>query len=190
VAAERVHRETLELRSRVLGATHPYTQDSCNELAFAILKQGRFGEALDIAKETLATCRATLRETHETTLMALYLTGLCHASEGRLSTAEPLLRQAVAGARSGDSVEPVVEALFEAHLGLVLGQLGRHGEATEALDHSLPALPIWEDETSSVLRSAILLYDGWSATDPDGEDGKRAAEARRLLNAERPLPPN
>ena len=43
--AERMHRQTLELREKALGAEHPDTLASMNNLAIALRSQGKFEEA-------------------------------------------------------------------------------------------------------------------------------------------------
>jgi hypothetical protein len=45
VEAEQMHRQTLELRTKVLGLEHPYTLTSMSQLARVLSRQGKYVEA-------------------------------------------------------------------------------------------------------------------------------------------------
>jgi len=68
--AARIHRETLEVRRRVLGLEHPGTLASAGSLANVLAKQGEFSEAARIFRETLEVSRRVLGLEHPDTLMS------------------------------------------------------------------------------------------------------------------------
>ena len=64
VEAARIHRETLEVQRRVLGAEHPDTLTSANNLAIVLEEQGELVEAARINRETLEVRRRVLGAEH------------------------------------------------------------------------------------------------------------------------------
>lgn len=52
--AERLEVEVVELRRKMLGAEHPDTLTSSNDLALIYLEQGRFVEAEELRSQALA----------------------------------------------------------------------------------------------------------------------------------------
>jgi hypothetical protein len=51
--AEKMHRQTLEMRVKVLGPEHPETLTSINELAWVLIMQGKYLEAEQMHRQTL-----------------------------------------------------------------------------------------------------------------------------------------
>ncbi|KAK8071889.1 ATP GTP binding protein [Apiospora saccharicola] len=51
--AEQMHRQTLELRVKVLGQEHPDTLTNMNNLAFVLESQGKYLEAEQMHRQTL-----------------------------------------------------------------------------------------------------------------------------------------
>ena len=58
--AESMYQETLETRRRTLGAEHPDTLTSLNNLAASYYSQGRYDKAESMFRETLEIRRRTL----------------------------------------------------------------------------------------------------------------------------------
>jgi tetratricopeptide (TPR) repeat protein len=183
--AERRHREALVICDRALGPDHPLTQQVRTCVAFSVTKQGRYEAASSLAKKAVAAGRATLPENDETTLAAMLIAGMCEEGRGRLPEAESWLRGTVEGIRARQVTKPFLRFHAEARFGLVLGKLGRRAEADTVLQRSFAWVPVWEDETQSILREAISMFDAWHATNPTGNYGKRADELRSLLTQQR-----
>ncbi len=51
--AEKIHRETFELLTKVHGAEHPYTLLSENNIAHMLERQGRYAEAVTRQRKTV-----------------------------------------------------------------------------------------------------------------------------------------
>ena len=66
--AEKLHKQSLEIRQRVLGRTHSDTLGSMNNLAVAYRSAGRTQEAIQLLEETLRIVRETLGAEHPNTL--------------------------------------------------------------------------------------------------------------------------
>ena len=75
--AARIHRETMEVRRRVLGAEHLDTLMSAKKLACVLKAQGEFSEASLILRETLEVRRCVLGAEHPDTR-----TSACDLAEG------------------------------------------------------------------------------------------------------------
>ena len=73
VEAEQMHRETLELKEKLLGREHPDTLGSMNNLAAVLSSQGKYSEAEQMHRQTL--------ELMETGLDVLYAGGCAMRSK-------------------------------------------------------------------------------------------------------------
>ena len=58
--AERIQRQTLELKERVLGHEHPSTMDSMKNLAVVLDHHGRYKEAQRMVQQTLELSQRVL----------------------------------------------------------------------------------------------------------------------------------
>ena len=161
--AERIQREAAELRSKTLGADHPSTLVSLVGVAFMLAMQGRGREALDLATPAYKASAARLGEDHETTISALLMVGLSEELLQRYAAAEVSLRTAVERAGGCVGIEPLVPALAETHLGLVMLKQGRCAEAAALLDLALPRLPAWEAAARDAAREAADLLESCRA---------------------------
>jgi len=71
-AAELAHRKVLEQRKKGLGAEHPSTLVSMNNLALALSGQGKHAEAETMHWETLALKEKVSEKEHPHTLTSVY----------------------------------------------------------------------------------------------------------------------
>ncbi|KAI0203080.1 P-loop containing nucleoside triphosphate hydrolase protein [Astrocystis sublimbata] len=69
--AERLYRQTLELRERVLGRENPDTLASMNNLAFVLNKQGRYEQAEEMYRQTLELKDRVLGRENPSTLTSM-----------------------------------------------------------------------------------------------------------------------
>jgi tetratricopeptide (TPR) repeat protein len=83
-------------RERVLGADHPDTLTSRNNLAYAYRSAGRLGEAIPLYEQTLADRERVLGADHPDTLTSRNNLAGTYASAGRLGEAIPLYEQTLA----------------------------------------------------------------------------------------------
>jgi hypothetical protein len=79
--AIRIHRETLEVQRRVLGAEHPRTLGSAFYLAVLLSEQGEFSEFARIHHETLEVRRRVLGAEHPDTLGSASILRSCSRSK-------------------------------------------------------------------------------------------------------------
>ncbi|KAK1990627.1 hypothetical protein LX36DRAFT_647585 [Colletotrichum falcatum] len=66
--AEQMHRQTLELKEKVLGPENPYTLDSMNNLALVLDSQGKYDEAEQMHRQTLELKKKALGPNYHLTL--------------------------------------------------------------------------------------------------------------------------
>ncbi len=66
--AERIQREVLDARRRVLGEEHPNTLTAANNLAHSLSLQGKYVEAEQMFQATQGACRRVLGSAHPETL--------------------------------------------------------------------------------------------------------------------------
>ena len=108
-----------------------------HEQAQSLFDQGRYAEALDPAKETVAIRERTLGPTHEDLASSLTLLGLIHHQRTELALAKPLLERALAihESISGPTDPKTAESLT--NLARVLYADGEFTRASQLLDRSL-----------------------------------------------------
>ena len=81
--AQRLHDETLALRTAKLGPDHPDTLESMNQVALVHAARRRFAEALDLHEKALALRRDTLGPDHPDTLASRHDVAECLDGVGR-----------------------------------------------------------------------------------------------------------
>ena len=91
--AEKVYRAVLEVSNRVLGADHPDTLQSRNDLALALQEQGKWQEAEEIHGEVLEVRSCVLGANHPYTLRSLSNLVGAFAEQGYWQEAEKMLRK-------------------------------------------------------------------------------------------------
>ncbi len=93
--AERLQRETLEIRRRVLGDQHPDTFSSLTNLAQVLDQLGHPDESEPLMRQVLAGRRRVVGSDHPHTVWALLDLGILLSRQGRHAEAEPLLAEAL-----------------------------------------------------------------------------------------------
>jgi len=124
---------------RTLGAEHPDTLRSVNNLAVIYVAQGRYGEAEPLCRRALALSERVLGAEHPATLVGVNNLAELYRTQGRYGEAEPLYRRAleaserVLGAEHPDTLISVnnLAALYKAQ--------GRYGEAEPLYRRALAA---------------------------------------------------
>lgn len=94
--AEPLHRRALAICEEKLGATHPDTAVSLNNLAELHRKQGKYEEAEPLYKRALAIREEKLGATHPDTALSLNNLAALYEDQGKYEEAEPLYRRALA----------------------------------------------------------------------------------------------
>jgi hypothetical protein len=94
--AERMYRQGLAVRRRLLGGDHPDTLLSLHEVAWITAVQGRWADAETQYRDVLDARQRVLGEDHLDTLMTRHELGWAIANQGRGTEAEPILREVLA----------------------------------------------------------------------------------------------
>jgi tetratricopeptide (TPR) repeat protein len=137
--AERIDREVLGSRRRVLGEEHPDTLLSANNLASSLLNQGKHADAERIGREVLGSRRRVLGEEHPDTLMSAGNLAQSLSRQGKHADAERINRE-VLGARRRVLGEEHPDTLTgAANLAMILEQQAKFSEAEEMLQATLEA---------------------------------------------------
>jgi tetratricopeptide (TPR) repeat protein len=136
--AEQMHRQTLELKEKVLGHEHPSTLTSMNNLALALSAQGRYEEAEQMHRQTLELKEKVLGHEHPGTLLSIWcLASLLH-SRRLYQNSNILYQRAYAGYRKILGLEhPDSLSCLKQHMSL-LGDMKRV-EATNTYTRGCPA---------------------------------------------------
>jgi CHAT domain-containing protein/tetratricopeptide (TPR) repeat protein len=183
--------QVLAARERVLGAEHPNTLTSVNNLAFLYQAQGRYGEAEPLYRRALAARERVLGAEHPDTLQSVNNLAGLYQAQGRYGEAEPLLKRALAAReRVLGGEHPSTLTSVNNLAGLYFAQ-GRNGEAEPLFKRALAASErILGDEHPDTLQSVnnlAVLYDSQGRYDEAEPLHKRALAAKeRMLGDEHP----
>ncbi|MEM1180038.1 MAG: serine/threonine-protein kinase [Acidobacteriota bacterium] len=132
--AERLHRRTLETRRRLVeqGQAEPQSvASSLNNLAMALVYQGRNLEALPMLEEALAIRRRVFGEGHTSVMRGLNNLALVHGNLDRRDMAAELYRDVLAKKLERYGAEHPSVASGQLNLAAALANLGRYGEAVD-----------------------------------------------------------
>jgi tetratricopeptide (TPR) repeat protein len=127
--AEELCRQTLKLRTQMLGVEHPSTLTSMNNLAFVLNSQGKYKEAEAMHRQALKLRTLVLGAEHPDTLTSINNFALVLNSQGKYKDAETMHQQAlklrtrVLGAEHPDTLISIN------NVALVLNSQGKYEEA-------------------------------------------------------------
>jgi tetratricopeptide (TPR) repeat protein len=82
--------ECLALRKAILGASHPDTLQSMNNLANLYENQGKYDEAEPLYVECLALCKAILGASHPDTLQSMNNLAGLYQNQGKYDQAKEI----------------------------------------------------------------------------------------------------
>jgi serine/threonine protein kinase/Tfp pilus assembly protein PilF len=91
--SRKLHEETLRIRRRVLGPTHPDTLVSMNNLAATLLAQHRYAEAQKLFEEVIEIKGRTLGRDHPATLLSINNLATILMNHGHLAEARKLFEE-------------------------------------------------------------------------------------------------
>src|SRR5262249_46355668 len=92
---EPLYRKALSIREQCLGASHPSTAITLNNLAGLYCLQGKYIEAEPLLRRALAIREQRLGVDHPSTTASLGNLAVLYYNQGKYTEAEPLLRQAL-----------------------------------------------------------------------------------------------
>lgn len=139
-AAERIHRETLELRRSIVAERDDPELDltaSLNNLALALIRQGRPAEALPLLEELVDLRRRRFGPVHSRLAMALGNLALAYSQLGRHEESEAAYREALAQDRQLYGAEHPKFAADLVNLAACLANQERFDEAEPLTRRSL-----------------------------------------------------
>jgi tetratricopeptide (TPR) repeat protein len=129
VEAAPLHKRALAICEKALGAEHPDTASSLNNLAALYYSQGRYEEAEPLLKRALAICEKALGAEHPDTASSLNNLAALYYSQGRYEEAEPLLKRALAICEKALGAEHPDTASSLNNLAALYDSQGRYEEA-------------------------------------------------------------
>jgi tetratricopeptide (TPR) repeat protein/nucleoside phosphorylase len=129
--AEQMHRQTLELKEKVLGKEHPDTLDTMNNLALVLDNRGKYEEAEHMHRLALEGSMKVLGKEHPDTLSSMNNLAIVLNSQGKYEEAEQMHRQTlelkekVLGREHSKTLDSIN------NLALVLRRQGKYKEAEQ-----------------------------------------------------------
>lgn len=163
--AESLLDEALELRRRLLGASHPDVASSLAHRGVLYRLQGRFDDAETVLREALAIQEKTLGEEHIDIGLTLRQLGAIEILLGHYAESLPLLERSLEVQRQASGSDPSDVALSLDALGRSHMMLGAYHTAEQLAQHSLTlrqeALP--ESHPHLALSFSLLgnIYHAW-----------------------------
>ncbi|MEM7583329.1 MAG: serine/threonine-protein kinase [Acidobacteriota bacterium] len=135
--AERLHRQAVELNTRLLGTDHLVTLESLNDLAEALAERRQFARANELYRQVLDGQRRQLSSVHPDVIKTLNNLATAQLAAGDPEASETSMRRVVAARRQLYGEDHPHVALAYSNLGQVLSSQGRHAEALQWLDSAL-----------------------------------------------------
>ena len=183
--------DVLDAREHTLGAWHPDTLASVNNLAGCLKDMGLHKDAEPLYRRDLEASERTLCDEHPDTLVSVNGLAACLQAMGRLKDAEPLYRRALEAHEHRDGAKHPLTLHSVNKLGACLQAMGRLKDAEPLYRRALEALEsTLSDEHPHILTSVKNLAGCFQDMGrlKDAEPlYRRALEGReRTLGAEHP----
>nr|VFK41191.1 MAG: Tetratricopeptide repeat-containing protein [Candidatus Kentron sp. SD] len=160
--AEPIARRALEFGEERLGAEHPDTLTSRNNLAMAYEAQGRYGEAEPLFRRALETRELVLGPEHPDTLASRNNLALLYQKQGRYGEAEPLYQEILAASKRALGGEHPQTLTTRNNLAGLYQAQGRYEEAEPLYQETLAAservLGLEHPDTLLILNNLADLY--------------------------------
>jgi tetratricopeptide (TPR) repeat protein len=177
--------QTQAARTAKLGADHPSTFSTQNNLALAYQAAGQLDRAIALFERTLAARTARLGPDHPSTLTTRHDLGNAYQARGDSARAESLLREVLAAREKKLGADHPEVAQTLSALGLTLLVQRKHGDAEPLFRKSLA---IWEAKrpddwlrfnTQSRLGDSLLGQKKYSEAEPSLLAGYEGLKARQ-----------
>jgi CHAT domain-containing protein/tetratricopeptide (TPR) repeat protein len=189
--AVKLAEETFALAERRLGAEHPLTLLSVNNLGSLYQAQGRYIEAEPLLKLALKGYEKTQGREHPDTLRSANNLGGLYQAQGRYIEAEPLWNRALAGYEKALGVKHPDTLRSVNNLGFLYRVQERYSEAEPLLTRALAgrekALGPRHPDTLESVNNLAFLYQAQGRYSEAEPLYKRALEGReKVLSEEHP----
>ena len=129
--AEQMHRQTLELKEKMLGREHPDTLGSMNNLALVLDSRGKYEEAEHMHRQTLELREKAQGKEHPRILDSIDNLAVVLYRQGKYEEAEQMHRQALEGYEKMLDKEHPDTLDSMNNLALVLDSRGKYEEAEQ-----------------------------------------------------------
>jgi tetratricopeptide (TPR) repeat protein len=184
-------RRALEACERVLGAEHPDTLTSVNNLALLLYDQGKYDEAEPLFRRALEARERVLGPEHPDTLTSVNNLAQLLKSQGNYDEAKPLFRRALEARERVLGAEHPNTLISVNNLALLLRSQGKYDEAKPLYRRALEAcervLGAEHPDTLISVNNLAYLLQSQGKYDEAEPLYRRALEAsERVLGAEHP----
>jgi eukaryotic-like serine/threonine-protein kinase len=189
--AARLYEQVLQYHEQTLGARHPDTLVSMNNLALAYNTQARYAEAESLFVQALEGLRSVHSPEHPDTLCTMHNLALVYDKQGRYTDAESLLTQTIEARRRVLGPEDPATLLSQSNL-VLLYEDQRKFDAAEQLGTQVLEIRrrVLGAEHPDTLRSIDLLSMAYLAQGKFAEAEPLATEVlevnRRVQGPEHP----
>jgi non-specific serine/threonine protein kinase/serine/threonine-protein kinase len=151
--AEKLYRQTLEIRRRTLGPDHPDTLASMMNLGNILNQQGQYAEAESVCRETLDIQSRVLGPEHPDTLMAMNNLATALNGTGHFAESEKLRRETLEIRRRVLGPEHPYTVINIGALALELSREQHYREAEELFREEI--------RTATKTKRQDLIGTGW-----------------------------
>ncbi|KAF2194645.1 TPR domain protein [Zopfia rhizophila CBS 207.26] len=189
--AQEMGRDALEAREAALGAEHPDTLTSVNNLGVVLSRQGKYEEAEAMHRRALEGSKKVLKLEHPDTLTSVSNLGSVLSRQGKYEEAEAMYRRALEGYEKILGPEHPDTLISVNNLGSVLERRGKYKEAEavhqRALEGREMVLGPEQPSTLTSVSNLGLVFERQGKYEEAEAMQRRALEGReKVLGPEHP----
>ncbi|KAF8473485.1 hypothetical protein BDZ91DRAFT_714700 [Kalaharituber pfeilii] len=160
--AEEMCKVILATREK-LGADHPSTVDTINNIAVVYKQQGKYSQALELYQRTLAGREKSLGVDHPSTLDTVHGMAIVYEEQGKYSQALELYQRALAGYEKSLGVDHPSTLQTVNNMANVYMQQGKYSQALELYQRALAgcekSLGVDYPSTLGIVNNMANLYE-------------------------------
>ena len=163
IEAEALFTEVMETRKRVLGAEHPDTLTSMNNLASTYWSQGRWKEAEELFVQVMETRKKVSGAEHPSTLTSMNNLALTYRSQGRWKEAEQLFMQVMETTKRVLGAEHSNTLTSMSNLAYTWKSQGRDSDALNLMEECIQLMTRTSGVDHQLIFSSVAALMGWRA---------------------------
>jgi tetratricopeptide (TPR) repeat protein len=189
--AEKVLRDVIQARARVLGPEHPDTLDTRHRLIYALTRQTKYPEAESEARAVLTLREKFLGPEHTDTVISRYNLADTLADQGKYPEAEELFRNVIRLDEKALGSDDARTIAARVGLATVLGSEGKNAEAESLyrevikFDEKLYG-PDHPNTLNARMNLATALHADGKYSDAEHEYREVIALEQKVIGAEHP----
>jgi len=186
------HERARQLRKRTLGAEHPNTLASMNNLADAYVAQGKYAEAVALHVQTLEIRRRVLGAEHRDTLTSMHNLAWAHNIQGKYTEAGALYTQELEISKRVFGAEHSGTLSVMTGLAILYNNQGKYAEfealITQVLEIRKRVLGVEHPDTLQSMHNLAFAYHNQGRYAEAAALFTQTLEMRkRVLGAEHPV---